>query len=166
MKLGQTTDSQDADGKMMEERPVPDLTREQIDQALRKYTGDFFQTPPMVSALKREGVPLYKLAREGKVVEREPRRVHISRYQVIKWETPLLQFEIDCSKGFYVRTYCHDIGEDLGCGAHLIQLSRLKSGNFSLDRAISWKALQECNEAKLLLPSILSLPEISRLRRQ
>ncbi|MCE0499762.1 MAG: tRNA pseudouridine(55) synthase TruB [Methylacidiphilales bacterium] len=166
MKLGIATDSQDADGKVLEEKPVPALTREQIDAAFKKYTGDFYQMPPMVSALKKQGVPLYKLARAGKTVEREPRLVHISSYIIDELALPLVKFRIHCSKGFYVRTYCHDIGCDLGCGAHLAQLSRLKSGNFSLDRALSWEALQKTTDAGQLLPSLLTLPEVSRLRRQ
>ncbi len=114
MKLGAVTDSQDSDGKVLEEKPVPELTREQIDAAFRKYVGDFYQVPPMVSALKQGGVPLYKLARAGKTVEREPRLVHISRYDIEDIALPLIKFRIQCSKGFYVRTYCHDIGQDLG----------------------------------------------------
>jgi tRNA pseudouridine55 synthase len=166
MKLGVTTDSQDADGQVLEEKPVPALTREQIEAAFKKYTGDFYQLPPMVSALKQGGVPLYKLARAGKTVEREMRLVHISNYVIDEVALPLVKFRIGCSKGFYVRTYCHDIGADLGCGAHLVQLSRLKSGNFSLERALSWQALQDVPSAQALLPSLLSLPEVSRLRRR
>jgi len=165
MKLGQVTDSQDSDGKVLEEKPVPELTQEQVEAVMKQFTGDFYQIPPMVSALKKQGVPLYKLARAGKTVEREPRLVHISYYRVHHWASPELKFEIGCSKGFYVRTYCHDIGEKLGCGAHLNQLSRIKSGNFSLDRAVSWEKMQSLNTAAELAPSILTLPEISRLRR-
>jgi tRNA pseudouridine55 synthase len=79
---------------------------------------------------------------------------------------PLIKFRIQCSKGFYVRTYCHDIGQDLGCGAHLVQLSRLKSGNFSLDRAMNWDTLQQVPSGQALVPSLLTLPEVSRLRRK
>ncbi len=165
MKLGQVTDSQDSDGKVTEEKPVPTLTQEQVEAVMKEFTGDFYQIPPMVSALKKQGVPLYKLARAGKTVEREPRLVHISYYRIHHWASPELKFEIGCSKGFYVRTYCHDIGQKLGCGAHLIQLSRIKSGNFTLDRAISWEKMQGLNTAAELAPAILTLPEISRLRR-
>ena len=128
--------------------------------------GDFYQMPPMVSALKQGGVPLYKLARAGKTVEREPRLVHVSSYTIDDVALPLVKFRLRCSKGFYVRTYCHDIGADLGCGAHLVQLSRLKSGNFSLERALSWQALQDVPSGQALLPSLLTLPEVSRLRRR
>jgi tRNA pseudouridine55 synthase len=166
MKLGQVTDSQDADGKITEEHPVPVLSKEQIDVAFRKYLGEFYQIPPMVSAIKKGGVPLYKLARAGKVVEREPRLTHVLKYAVEAIELPEISFRISCSKGFYVRTYCHDIGADLGCGAHLIQLSRTKSGNFSLDKAVSWPELQKMEDPREVASRILTLPEVSRLRRQ
>ncbi len=166
MKLGATTDSQDADGKVLEEKPVPAFERADLERAMAKYQGEFYQTPPMVSALKKDGVPLYKLARAGKTIEREPRRVRIDRYEVLDWNSPLLRFRIYCTKGFYVRTYCHDIGQDLGCGAHLIELIRLKSGNFSLEKAIGWEALQALSSATELRPYVLTLPEISRLRKQ
>lgn len=166
MKLGQTTDSQDADGEIIEEKPVPELDLAAIDNIMAEYTGDFYQTPPMVSAVKKQGVPLYKLARQGKTVEREPRLVHITKYEIKEWASPHVKFEIHCSKGFYVRTYCHDIGQDLGCGAHLVQLTRLQSGNFSLDKAISWEDLQKAESVEDIEPYLLSLPEVSRLRRQ
>jgi tRNA pseudouridine55 synthase len=166
LKLGASTDSQDSDGKVLEERPVPPLTRAQLEAAFGKYVGDFYQMPPMVSALKQGGVPLYKLARAGKTVEREPRLVHIRGYTIEDVALPLIKFRIQCSKGFYVRTYCHDLGHDLGCGAHLVQLSRTKSGNFSLERALSWETLQTTPDAHALLPSLLTLPEVSRLRRR
>jgi tRNA pseudouridine55 synthase len=166
LKLGATTDSQDADGKVLEEKPVPELTREQIVAAFQKYTGDFYQMPPMVSALKKGGVPLYKLARAGKTIEREPRLVRVGGFEIDEIALPLIKFRLKCSKGFYVRTYAHDIGQDLGCGAHLVQLSRLKSGNFSLERALGWEALQKVPDAAALTASLLTLPEVSRLRRR
>jgi tRNA pseudouridine55 synthase len=166
LHLGQTTDSQDADGKIMEEKPVPPLAESDIARVMAKYAGDFYQTPPMVSAVKQKGVPLYKLARQGKTVEREPRLVYVYSHKIVSWESPFLRFEITCSKGFYVRTYCHEIGQDLGCGAHLTQLCRLKSGNFSLERAVRWETLHAMTGVADLAPHLLSLPEISRLRRQ
>lgn len=165
-KLGEVTDSQDADGQIIETRPVPSLTQEDVHSAFRQFTGDFYQTPPMVSALKKDGVPLYKLARQGKTVRREPRLVHIYNYKLLRVELPEVDFHIKCSKGFYVRTYCHDIGEKLGCGAHLIGLSRTKSGNFSLGNALTWDDLNENPILEFLRSNLLSLPEISRIRRQ
>jgi tRNA pseudouridine55 synthase len=166
MKLGEATDSQDSDGKVTETHPVPSLSEFDIREAMQKYTGDFYQTPPMVSAVKKNGVPLYKLARAGKTVEREPRLVHIYAFDLLRWQSPEIAFRIVCSKGFYVRTYCHDIGQDLGCGAHLTSLSRLQSGNFKLEQALSWEKLQQLESAIELKPWILSLPEVSRMRRQ
>ena len=165
LKFGESTDSQDADGKITETRPVPAFLKEQIEDSFDAFKGDFYQTPPMVSAVKKDGVPLYKLARQGKVVEREPRFVHVYNYVLEAIDLPLVKFRIQCSKGFYVRTYAHEIGEKLGCGAHLVQLCRTKSGNFSLDNAVSWEDLSQSNDETLLSRKILSLPDISRIRR-
>ena len=111
--------TQDSAGKTVDERPVPPLDDETVRAAFAKYSGDFYQMPPMVSAIKQGGVPLYKLARQGKTVEREPRLVHVYRYSIDRIASPEIDFSVVCSKGFYVRTYAHDIGETLGCGAHL-----------------------------------------------
>jgi tRNA U55 pseudouridine synthase TruB len=101
-----------------------------VREAFEKFRGDFYQMPPMVSAIKQGGVPLYKLARQGKTVEREPRLVHVYSYAISRIESPEIDFSVSCSKGFYVRTYAHDIGESLGCGAHLKDLRRTRSGRF------------------------------------
>ncbi|MDA7618879.1 tRNA pseudouridine(55) synthase TruB, partial [bacterium] len=122
--LGSTTSTQDKEGEIVEEKEVPDLSEEQIRGAFDKYMGDFEQIPPMVSAIKKDGVPLYKLARKGQVVERAPRPVFITNYELTRTELPEIDFSVDCSKGFYVRSYAHDIGADLGCGGHLSALRR------------------------------------------
>lgn len=166
MHLGQATDTQDADGQILEEHPVPPLSLEQLEAVFAKFSGEFLQVPPMVSAIKHHGKPLYKLAREGKVVDRPPRQVQVYSYRILEWKSPFLGFEIFCRKGFYVRTYCHDIGLTLGCGAHLAELRRLQSGNFSVERALSFPALQEMQRAEELLPHVLPLSEVSRIRRQ
>ena len=166
MKLGASTDSQDAEGKILEERPLGEISNGQLQEVFARFTGDFYQTPPMVSALKHQGVPLYKLARAGKTVEREPRLVHVYRYEIKEINLPFVSFTINCSKGFYVRTYCHDIGEALGCGAHLTKLVRSRSGNFLLDNAISWERLQTLESLVDLQPYVLTLADVSRLRRQ
>ena len=163
MKLGELTDSQDADGQVTETRPVPELTREQIDAAFAKYHGDFYQTPPMVSAIKKDGVPLYKLARKGQVVEREPRFVHVYAHEIQVVRMPEIDFRVVCSKGFYVRTYAHDIGEELGCGAHLRALRRTKSGKFTLEHAVSTETLKT-GDVNLVIQKVLSLPQVSILR--
>lgn len=163
MQLGITTDSQDADGEVVETKPVPEFAREQIDAAFAKFHGDFYQMPPMVSAIKKEGVPLYKLARQGKVVEREPRFVHVFAHQIIQMRLPEIDFRVVCSKGFYVRTYAFDIGNELGCGAHLKALRRTKSGRFDLQRSVTVDDLQTKDPAEII-GKIMSLPEVSRLR--
>ena len=163
MTLGVTTDSQDADGQVVETKPVPELTREQIDTSFGKFVGDFYQMPPMVSAIKKEGVPLYKLARQGKVVEREPRFVHVFAHEINAVRLPEIDFRVVCSKGFYVRTYAFDIGNELGCGAHLKALRRTKSGRFNLQRSVTVEDLKT-KEPGAIMEKILSLPEVSRLR--
>lgn len=163
MRLGEVTDSQDADGVVTETKPVPELTQEQIEAAFAKYQGDFYQTPPMVSAIKKDGVPLYKLARQGKEVVREPRFVRIYAHAINAVNLPDIDFRVVCSKGFYVRTYAHDIGQDLGCGAHLRALRRTKSGRFSVDGAVTVEELKTLPREQLV-ERILSLPAVSRLR--
>ncbi|MEZ5432828.1 MAG: tRNA pseudouridine(55) synthase TruB [Verrucomicrobiales bacterium] len=154
LKLGATTNTQDAEGEILVETPVPDLHEAQIKAAFDKYRGDFYQTPPMVSAIKRKGCPLYKLARQGKEVEREPRLVHIYSYRIDKIDLPVVEFTVVCSKGFYVRTYAHDIGQDLGCGAHLASLRRTKSGRFDLKRSVTFEQLKTA-------PGVNSMPPCS-----
>jgi len=163
IRLGQVTTSQDADGEVTSECPVPDLTQAQIGEAFAKFQGDFYQTPPMVSAIKKDGVPLYKLARQGKTVEREPRLVHVYGHEILGVELPDVEFRVVCSKGFYVRTYAHDIGQILGCGGHLKALRRTASGKFRVDGALTVDGLRTLplDEIK---SRILSLPQVSRLR--
>jgi tRNA pseudouridine55 synthase len=163
MKLGITTSTQDRAGEVVEERPVPQLADTEVRSAFEKFCGDFYQMPPMVSAIKQGGVPLYKLARQGKVVEREPRLVHVYRYNIDRIALPEIDFSVVCSKGFYVRTYAHDIGEALGCGAHLQSLRRTKSGRFGVSGAITVDELKTA-EPLAILDRILSLPEVSRMR--
>lgn len=163
LRLGETTDSQDSDGQITETKPVPDFPREQLDAAFSKFHGDFYQTPPMVSAIKKDGVPLYKLARQGKTIEREPRFVHVYAHEIQAVRMPEIDFRVVCSKGFYVRTYAHDIGQELGCGAHLKSLRRTKSGRFTVDGAITVDELKN-DPREAILQRVLSLPAVSRLR--
>ena len=163
MKLGEMTDSQDADGEVLETRPVPELPPEQLEAAFAKDDGDFYQTPPMVSAIKKDGVALYKLARQGKTVEREPRFVHIYAHQILGVRLPEIDFRVVCSKGFYVRTYAFDIGNDLGCGAHLNALRRTKSGRFDVSQAFPAADLKTAPREEILA-KLLTLPQVSRIR--
>ncbi len=161
--LGVTTDTQDRQGKVIQQRPVPEIDENRIRAAFEKFRGDFYQMPPMVSAKKHGGVPLYKLARQGKVVEREPRLVHVYRYTIDRVALPEIDFSVVCSKGFYVRTYVHDIGEELGCGAHLKSLRRTKSGRFNVAQAISVDQIKSAPREEVL-SHLLTLPEVSRMR--
>ena len=163
LELGTATDSQDADGQPVETLPVPDLSRARIDDAFAKFHGDFYQLPPMVSAIKKDGVPLYKLARQGKTVEREPRFVHVYAHEILAVRLPEIDFRVVCSKGFYVRTYAHDIGHELACGAHLKALRRTKSGRFSVDGAITIDELK-AGPPEAVAARVLTLPAVSRLR--
>src|SRR5213075_2237973 len=161
--LGVTTDTQDRQGEVIQQRPVPALDENQIRAGFEKFRGDFYQIPPMVSAKKYGGVPLYKLARQGKVVEREPRLVHVYRYTIDGVALPEIHFTVLCSKGFYVRTYVHDIGEVLGCGAHLKSLRRTKSGRFDVANAITVDHIKNASREEIL-NRLLTLPEVSRMR--
>lgn len=163
MRLGEVTDSQDADGTVVETRPVPEFSGEEIEAAFAAFKGDFYQTPPMVSAIKKDGVPLYKLARQGKEVQREPRFVHVYASEIRQVRLPEVDFRVVCSKGFYVRTFAHEIGQKLGCGAHLRALRRTKSGRFGVEGAVTVEELKTLPPGQLA-PRVLGLPEVSRLR--
>ncbi len=132
-KLGTTTDTLDAEGQVVLERPIPPVTEAILEQIFTRFRGEIEQLPPMFSALKQNGVPLYKLARQGKTVERKLRPVVIERLELISHDPQTITIEVDCSKGTYIRTLVSDIGEQLGCGAHLTVLRRLRSGDFSID---------------------------------
>jgi tRNA pseudouridine55 synthase len=163
LTLGMVTSTQDRQGEIVDQRPVPELSEDEIRGAFEKFRGDFYQMPPMVSAKKHGGVPLYKLARQGKTVEREPRLVHVYRYSIDRIASPEIDFSVVCSKGFYVRTYVHDIGQDLGCGAHLKSLRRTKSGRFDVANAVSVDEIKTKSREEIER-CILSLPDVSRLR--
>ncbi len=165
LKLGVTTSTQDREGEVQEEKPVPALTQEDVQGAFDAFKGDFYQMPPMVSAIKINGVPLYKLARKGQVVEREPRFVRVYDYQNNNVAVPDVDFRVVCSKGFYVRTYAHDIGQKLGCGAHLTDLRRTRSGHFKFKEGnhTTFDALKQGRRDEVLA-SIMSLYDVSKLR--
>ncbi|HCQ33642.1 MAG TPA: tRNA pseudouridine(55) synthase TruB [Verrucomicrobiales bacterium] len=161
--LGTTTTTQDAEGDVVEEREVGVLGENVIRRAFEKYSGNFEQIPPMVSAIKKDGVPLYKLARKGKEVKRDPRPVYVTDYELRKISLPQIDFTVSCSKGFYVRSYAHDIGDTLGCGGHLSALRRTRSGEFTLERAVRVDMLKN-GGAEELINSMVSLAEISLMR--
>src|SRR5471032_2279282 len=151
IELGKITDSQDADGQVMETRVVPPLTEAEIRAAIQGFLGDQYQTPPMFSAIKIDGVPLYKRARRGEEVEREPRFIRVMSWDLLKFETPRIDFRLRCTKGTYVRTLGHDLGTKLGCGAHLSALRRTATDRFNVSQALTLDQIQA-----------LSLPEIEQ----
>jgi tRNA pseudouridine55 synthase len=163
VKLGEVTTTQDRQGEVTETNDVKQFSEEEIRDALDKFTGDFYQTPPMVSAIKKDGVPLYKLARQGKEVKRDPRLVHVYNYELREVSLPEFSFRVVCSKGFYVRTYAHEIGAELGCGGHLSALRRTKSGKFSAEGAITFDELKH-GSRESVAQRALSLADVSRLR--
>lgn len=150
LKLGETTTSYDADGEVTARAPVPSLTLEQLNQAAEGFLGDQQQLPPMVSAVKREGVPLYKLARQGIEVPREPRLVHIYNFRFTAYDEPYAFFRVACTKGTYVRSLVHDLGAKLGCGAHLATLRRLASGKYDVADAVQYEELLRGERPDLL----------------
>ena len=163
VKLGEETTTQDRQGEIVSSKDVPELSDEEIISVLKEFRGDFYQTPPMVSAIKKDGVPLYKLARQGKEVKRDPRLVHVYDYELTSLDLPNFDFRVVCSKGFYVRTYAHEIGSKIGCGAHLSALRRTKSGKFSATGAISFSELKN-GTRESVADRAMSLAEVSRLR--
>jgi tRNA pseudouridine55 synthase len=132
MKFGESTDSYDSDGELTGSLPVPPMTLDQLNEEAATFVGDQMQVPPMVSAIKKGGVPLYKLARKGVEVEREPRLVHIYNFRFTNYAEPVGIFKLACTKGTYVRSVAHDLGQKLGCGAHLATLRRSVSGKFDV----------------------------------
>jgi len=136
LRLGETTTSYDADGELTASLPVPPLTLEQLNEVAATFVGDRMQLPPMVSAVKKDGVPLYKLARKGIEVERKERMIHIYNFRFSRYEEPVGQFRVACTKGTYVRTLAHDFGQKLGCGGHLATLRRIASGQFDVADAL------------------------------
>ena len=135
VKLGETTNTFDAEGEIDETMPVPDLTLEGLQEKADDFLGDQLQLPPMVSAIKIDGTPLYKLARKGMEIERRERFIHLYKFQISEYEPPYAWFKVACTKGTYVRTLAHDLGQALGCGAHLAGLRRTVSGNFKVGAA-------------------------------
>ncbi len=161
VKLGVITDSQDADGEITEERPVPALAEAQVKSEMKTFIGDQYQTPPMFSAKKINGQKLYKLARQGKTVEREPRVIHISRFDLTEFALPELGFIVGTSKGAYVRTIAHDLGERFGCGGHLNKLRRTAVGQFRIEKASTIEELEAMAPSTLrkqLIPVIQAVP--------
>ncbi|MBS7325404.1 MAG: tRNA pseudouridine(55) synthase TruB [Thiopseudomonas sp.] len=169
IRLGVTTDTADAEGQVLETRPVT-VDEAAVEAVLPQFRGDILQVPPMYSALKKDGQPLYKLARAGEVVERKARPVHIAELTLLSLQDGLLRVRVACSKGTYIRSLAEDIGAALGCGAHVAGLRRTVAGPFDLSRSVTLDALIALQEEQgsealdsLLLPSdagLLDWPQV------
>jgi tRNA pseudouridine55 synthase len=143
IELGIATDTFDASGKVMQRDDPSSIELDKFQTALASFRGPIRQTPPMYSALKHHGQPLYKLARAGINVERKSRTVTVHRLELVSWQLPVAALEIECSKGTYIRSLAHDLGQALGCGAHLKSLVRTRCGIFGIEDAVSLSKLEE-----------------------
>ena len=162
VRLGITTDTYDAEGQVVAEAPV-EVNRAQVEAALAQFRGPIAQLPPMYSAVKHKGTPLYRLARRGAEVQREPRQVEIFRLELTAWEPPECTLEVTCSPGTYVRALAHDLGQALGCGAHVSGLIRLASGDFYLEDTVTLEELAQA-AAKGCWPDLLHPIDVALTR--
>jgi tRNA pseudouridine55 synthase len=163
VKLGVTTNTADSEGDVLETRPVDGISEEDVRQAVARFQGEIQQIPPMYSALKHKGERLYKLAREGKEVEREPRSITIHRIEMSSCELPEFEIKVHCSKGTYVRTLAEDIGELLGCGAHVTALRRTGVGPYGMDGIVDIAALEKKIDEGFAAADAILLPIDSAL---
>ncbi|MHB0774670.1 tRNA pseudouridine(55) synthase TruB [Halomonas sp. WWR20] len=166
VKLGEVTDTGDAEGQVTESMAVPTLSAQDIETVLARFRGEIEQVPPMYSALKHQGRPLYELARKGEVVERAVRRVKVYDTRLLSHDTTGFELEVSCSKGTYIRTLAEDIGRALGCGAHITALRRLKTGPFTAQDMRSLEVLDSLDlpgRDAVLLPIDVMLAHLPRL---
>jgi len=143
LKLGIETDTQDSTGSVTAVREVRDFPEKTIISAVKKFEGQIEQQPPVFSALKHKGTPLYRLARQGRPIQKPARHVHISKIKILEIKLPLVHLEVSCSAGTYIRTLCADIGKHLGCGGHLFALIRIECCGFKIQQASSLAALEQ-----------------------
>ena len=159
LKLGEETDTQDFSGTIVSTAKLVDVSPQTIKTVFNKFEGPIKQLPPVYSALKHKGVPLYKLARRGKPMQKPPRCVQIFDITIQEFALPLIRFEVTCSAGTYIRTLCADIGKSLGCGGHLTALKRLESSGFTLNQAISISELEKLRNSTKLSERIIRMPD-------
>jgi len=159
MLLGTVTDTQDTSGRILSENKVTS-TEQEVLEAIKSFTGDYEQIPPMYSALKVDGRKLYELAREGKVIERKARLVHIHEIVVDETALPRVTMTVSCSKGTYIRTLCHDIGEKLGCGGCMESLVRTKAGAFAIADSFTLGQIEELRDNGTLMDHITPIDEM------
>ena len=159
LHLGVVTDTQDMTGTVLETKPV-NVTEEQVREAAASFVGDKLQIPPMYSALKVNGRKLYELAREGKTVERKPRPVTFYEIRILDMQLPKVRLSVTCSKGTYIRTLCHDIGEKLGCGGAMEELLRTRSGNFTLEESMTFSQVEEAVKDGTIEEKLVSIEDV------
>lgn len=163
IKLGESTSTYDVEGQIIEQKPVPtDLTVEQLNGLASEFIGDLLQVPPMVSAAKVKGIPLYKLARRGIEIERTPKLVHVYFFRFYAYKPPFAFFTMKCSKGTYVRSIVHQLGQKLGCGAHLYELRRTEAGPFKVENAIPLERVLAMKPEQLQV-HIIPMLQLARL---
>ncbi len=160
MRLGLTTDTLDATGKVIKETKDFSFTRKVIEETLAKFTGRISQIPPMYSAVKVGGTPLYRLARQGKEIPRAPREVFIREIRLWEYSGEFVRFDVLCSKGTYVRTLCSDMGDYLGVGAHMYSLERLRSGVFAIKDALSIEEVERLHKAGMLSGRVIGMDQM------
>ncbi len=159
LKLGIETDTQDSTGTITATKAVIDCTQQRIRSTVKKFIGPIDQQPPIFSALKHKGTPLYKLARQGRPIQKPARRIHISKIKLLEIKLPLVHLEVSCSAGTYIRTLSADIGKQLGCGGHLLALKRTRSSGFTIQQALSLSQLEEQSLDGEVNGSLISMAE-------
>jgi len=159
LKLGEETDTQDSTGSVIAVGNPAGLTQENIQSVFNRFQGSIEQLPPVYSALKHKGVPLYKLARRGQPIQKPPRRVHILQLDIRKINIPFIHFEVSCSAGTYIRALCADIGKTLGCGGHLHALKRTRSSGFTLQQALTLSQVEEAALAGTLPRKVIAMSD-------
>lgn len=163
IELGVKTSTYDKEGEIIATGSVVGIDRASVEKTMQTFLGDQYQQPPMFSAKKRDGVPLYKLARKGQDVEREPNFITIFKFDAISYEAPNVRFHVRCSKGTYIRSLAFDLGEKLGCGGHLAGLRRIKSGQYTIEDAVPLEVLLEKTSPERLKQYIIPYEKLSAL---
>jgi len=165
IELGKVTDTQDAEGEVMATKPVPVLTEDEVQATIKSFLGDQYQLPPMYSAIKIAGQPLYKAARKGEEVVREPRFIRVMSWDLLRFASPQIDFRLRCTKGTYVRTLAHDLGAKIGCGAHLAVLRRTATDKFTVSQALTLDQIQAMTLPEIeqrLIPAREAVPSFVR----
>jgi tRNA pseudouridine55 synthase len=157
IKLGIETDTQDLTGNIISSCNKVNFSSSELEMTFKRFEGEIKQQPPVYSALKHKGVPLYKLARKGKPVQKKPRRVFISYIKILKISLPLVHFEVSCSSGTYIRTLCADIGNVLGCGACLKELRRVENNGFKISEALTLEEVRNLNMCNRLSARVINM---------